>query len=146
YFSTVISGIEELAYKAGYKVTICQSAESYKREVLVSQALLSNKVDGLIVSVSRETHESSHFKVYQVRNITMIFTDRVCPYIEASSVTVDDFQGAYTAVEHLIKKGYRKIAHFAGTALLQITQKRIERYKDALLNYGLPLDDKLIGD
>src|SRR5690554_3374073 len=146
YFSTVISGIEELAYKAGYKVIICQSAESYKREVLVSQALLSNKVDGLIVSISRETHDSSHFKVYQDRNVPIVFFDRVCPDIEASSVTVDDYQGAYTAVEHLIKKGYRKIAHFAGPPLLQITQKRIEGYKDALLNNGLPLDEKLIRD
>jgi DNA-binding LacI/PurR family transcriptional regulator len=146
YFSTVISGIEELAYEAGYQVIICQSGESYKREVLVSQALLSNKVDGLIVSISRETSDSSHFKLYQDRNIPIVFFDRVCPDIEASSVTVDDYQGAYTAVEHLIQKGYRKIAHFAGPPLLQITQQRIEGYKHALLNNGLPFDEQLVID
>lgn len=146
YFSTVISGIEELAYKAGYQVIICQSGESYQREVLVSQALLSNKVDGLIVSISRDTNDSSHFKLYQDRNVPIVFFDRVCPDIEASSVTVDDYQGAYTAVEHLIQRGYRKIAHFAGPPLLQITQKRIEGYKDALLNNGLPFDETLVID
>src|SRR5688572_20752305 len=54
YFSTVISGIKELAYKGGYKVIHCQSAESYEREVIISQTLLSSKVDGLLVSISRE--------------------------------------------------------------------------------------------
>lgn len=126
YFSTVISGIEELAYEAGYKVIICQSAESYEREVLVSEALLSSKVDGLIVSISRETNDCSHFRVYQQRNIPLVFFDRVCPDMEVSSVTVDDYQGALTAVEHVIKNDYKKIAHFARPPLLQITQKRIE--------------------
>jgi DNA-binding LacI/PurR family transcriptional regulator len=146
YFSTVISGIEELAYKKGYKVIICQSAESYEREVIVSQALLSNKIDGLIVSISRETANSDHFKVYQEKKIPIVFFDRVCSDLETSSVTVDDYQGAFTAVEHLIKEGRRKIAHFAGPPLLQISTKRINGYKDALLKYGLPFDEKLLID
>ena len=146
YFSTVISGIEDLAYKSGYKVIICQSAESYEREVIVSQALLSNKIDGLIVSISRETANSDHFKVYQEKKIPIVFFDRVCTDLEVSSVTVDDYQGAFTAVEHLIKEGRRKIAHFAGPPLLQISTKRINGYKDALLKYGLPFDEKLLID
>lgn len=68
----------------------------------------------------------------------MFFFDRVCPDLEVSSVTVDDYQGAFTAVEHLIKEGGRKIAHFAGPPLLQISIQRINGYKDALLKNGLP--------
>lgn len=146
YFSTVISGIEELAYKAGYKVIICQSAESYEREVIVSQALLSSKVDGLIVSISRETNNSDHFKVYQEKNVPIVFFDRVCSDMEVSSVTIDDYEGAFTAVEHLIKAGRRKIAHFAGPPMLQISRERINGYKDALLKHGLTLDEKLLID
>jgi DNA-binding LacI/PurR family transcriptional regulator len=146
YFSTVISGIEELAYKSGYKVIICQSAESYDREVIVSQTLLSSKVDGLIVSISRETVKSDHFKVYQNKNVPIVFFDRICEDMEVSSVTIDDYQGAFTAVEHLIKEGRRKIAHFAGPPLLQITKKRIAGYKDALATYGIPFDEALLID
>jgi DNA-binding LacI/PurR family transcriptional regulator len=146
YFSTVISGIEELAYKSGYKVIICQSAESYEREVIVSQALLSSKIDGLIVSISRETSNSDHFKVYQDKNVPIVFFDRVCPDMEVSTVTVDDYQGAFTAVEHLIIEGRRKIAHFAGPPLLQISRQRIMGYKDALSKNGLPFDEKLLID
>ena len=146
YFSTVISGIEELAYKAGYKVIICQSAESYKREVIVSQTLLSSKVDGLLVSISRETKNADHFKLFQQRNIPVIFFDRVCPEIEASSVIIDDYLGAFMAVEHLIKQDCRKIAHLAGPPLLMISQNRINGYKDALLKYGLPIEEELLID
>lgn len=146
YFSTVISGIEELAYKSGYKVIICQSAESYDREVIVSQTLLSSKVDGLIVSISRETVNSDHFRLYQEKSIPIVFFDRVCADMEACSVTVDDYKGAFMAVEHLIKAGRRRIAHFAGPPLLQITQKRIEGYKDALFRYGIAFDGDLLID
>lgn len=146
YFSTVISGIEELAYKAGYKVIICQSAESYEREVIVSQTLLSSKVDGLLVSISRETENYDHFKVFQQKNIPIVFFDRICPDMEVSSVIVDDYQGSFTAVEHLIKEGRRRIAHFAGPPLLQISRNRINGYKDALSKYALPFDEQLLID
>lgn len=146
YFSTVISGIEELAYKEGYKVIICQSAESYEREVIVSQTLLSSKVDGLIVSISRETTNSDHFKVYQQKNVPIVFFDRVCPDLDVSSVTIDDYQGAFNAVEHLIKVGKRKIAHFAGPTTLKISRERIRGYKDALLKHGLPFKEQFLID
>jgi LacI family transcriptional regulator len=146
YFSTVISGIEELAYNSGYKVIICQSGESYEREIILCQTLLSSKVDGLIVSISRETNNSDHFKVYQQKNIPLVFFDRVCPDLEVSSVTIDDYQGAFTAVEHLIKEGRRKIAHFAGPPMLLISRQRINGYKDALSKYGLPFEENLLVD
>jgi DNA-binding LacI/PurR family transcriptional regulator len=146
YFSTVISGIEELAYKSGYKVIICQSAESYEREVIVSQTLLSSKVDGLLVSISRETKNYDHFKVFQEKNIPIIFFDRICPEIEASSVIIDDYQGAFMAVEHLIQQGCRRIAHFAGPPLLLISQNRINGYKDALKAYNISFKEELLID
>ncbi len=146
YFSTVISGIEELAYKSGYRVIICQSGESYEREVIVSQALLSSKVDGLIVSISRETANSDHFKVFQEKKIPIVFFDRVCQDMDVSSVTVDDYHGAFTAVEHLILTGRRRIAHFAGPPLLQISINRINGYKKALRKHGIPFDPKLLID
>ncbi|KAA5541698.1 LacI family DNA-binding transcriptional regulator [Adhaeribacter rhizoryzae] len=144
YFSTVIAGIEELAYKAGYKVIICQSAESYEREVIASQTLLSSKVDGLLVSISSETKNSDHFKAFQERNIPVIFFDRVCPDMEASSVIIDDYTGAFKAVEHLILQGRRQIAHLAGPPLLKISQNRVNGYKAALAKYNIPFQEELL--
>jgi DNA-binding LacI/PurR family transcriptional regulator len=64
--------------------------------------------------------------------------------MEASSVVVDDYLGAFLAAEHLILQGRRRIAHFAGPPALQISQNRIRGYQDALKKYGLPLEEELL--
>ncbi len=62
FFSAIINGIEEVAYKKNdYSVMVFQSDESYKREVINTQAVLTNRVDGVLVSFSKETKEFSSF-------------------------------------------------------------------------------------
>ena len=64
--------------------------------------------------------------------------------LEASSVSIDDFKGAFNAVEHLIKSGYKRIAHLTGFSNLEIAQKRIQGYKAALSKHNTPFDENLI--
>jgi len=144
FFSTVIAGIEEVAYKAGYKVIICQSHELYEREVIVSKTLLSAKVDGLIVSVSKETINMDHFQSFLNKNIPLVFFDRLPSGIQSNSVSVDDCEGAFKIVEHLIEQGCRKIAHFTGPLNITLAQNRLQGYKDALQKYHIPVNEELI--
>lgn len=144
FFSTVIAGIEDTAYKAGYKVIICQSNESYDREVIVTKTLLSARVDGVIASISRETQDTDHFKVFNTKNIPLIFFDRLPGNIKCSSVSVDDYTGAYNVVEHLIKNGHKNIAHFAGPLHITLAQNRLQGYKDALKKYKIPFRKELV--
>src|SRR6476620_586477 len=62
FFSEAINGIESIAYNRGYHVIISQSHESYERESVIVDHLASRSVDGLLVSVSSETKDYSHFK------------------------------------------------------------------------------------
>ncbi|QKJ29513.1 LacI family DNA-binding transcriptional regulator [Mucilaginibacter mali] len=144
FFAAAIAGIEETAYAHGYKVIICQSGESYEREVIAARTLFSARVDGLIVSVSRKTSDMEHFKLFQDKNIPLIFFDRLPVGIESDSISVDDYQGAYKVVEHLVKRGYKKIAHFAGPLNITLCQNRLRGYKDALQDNGLPFDESLV--
>ncbi|TZF83091.1 LacI family transcriptional regulator [Pedobacter sp. BS3] len=144
FFSTVISGIEDVAYKAGYKVIICQSNESYKREVDLVKTLLSAHVDGLIVSVSRETKNAGHFQLFLDKGIPLVFFDRLPVGIKSNSVSVDDYQGAYHLVEHLIKQGFKKIAHFAGPQHVIVAKNRFLGYKAALQKHHIPFDENLV--
>lgn len=137
FFSTVISGIEDVAYDAGYHVMICQSNESYEREVLNTQALLASRVDGMLVSVSHETNDVKHFESIIKRGIPVVFFDRVVSSLNTSSVEVDDFGGAYRAVEYLLKSGCRRVAHLAGPENLLNSQNRLRGYKKALDDYGV---------
>ena len=144
FFSTVISGIEDVAYNAGYHVMLCQSNESYEREVLSTQALLASRVDGMLVSVAQETKDIKHFQSVLNRGIPTVFFDRVVNGLDTSSVVVDDFGGAYRAVEFLIKSGCRRIAHLGGPENLVISQNRRKGYEQALEDYGFGLDANLI--
>ncbi|MGL1889605.1 MAG: LacI family transcriptional regulator [Reichenbachiella sp.] len=138
FFSTVISGIEEVAYKKGYTVMICQSNETYEKEVIDTKALLAHRVDGFLISYSKDTLNFDHFMEIQKKNIPMIFFDRVPPAcITSSTVTVDDYHGARVAVDHLYIEGRRRIAHLAGPKTLSISQERLKGYKEGLSNYNL---------
>jgi LacI family transcriptional regulator len=105
FFSTVISGIEDIAYGAGYSVIISQSNESYEREVMDTKAMFNNRVDGIIVSMSRETQDLGHFESIHKRGMPMVFFDRSCDLFECSNVLVDDINGGYQATSHLIEQG-----------------------------------------
>ncbi len=144
FFSTVISGIEEIAYKKGYNVILCQTNEKLEREKSSLETMLSNQIDGLLVSYSKETTDFSHFTKLMEQDFPIVFFDRT-PYIENSlNVTVNDFNGAYKATKHLIEQGYRKILHLAGPPNLAISQKRKEGYLTALTEAGIPILDELI--
>ena len=120
FFSSAIAGIEETAYKAGYNVIICQSLESLEREQGILDTLLANRVDGVLISISMETKNYNHLKGLKQRNIPYVFFDRHCKIPGNSNVVIDDFDAAFTAVEHLIEKKSTNIAHFSGPQNLEI--------------------------
>lgn len=136
FFSTVISGIEDVAYSAGYNVIVTQSNESYQRETSDLKALFNSRVDGMLISVSRETTNYEHLENIFSKGVPMVFFDRAADTIETSKVIVDDFGGAKEAVSHLIDQGCKRIAHLMSTKTLKIGQKRMEGYKEALKDEG----------
>ena len=144
FFSTVISGIEDLAYDSGYHVMFCQSNESYEREVKAVQTLLSSRVDGILVSVTKVTNDFSHFRKIQENGMPLVFFDRICSELDTDRVIVDDEEGAFDAVKHLITIGCKNIVHLSGPQNLQIGKNRKEGYLRALKHYNQPIDDQNI--
>lgn len=144
FFSTVISGIEEMAMSEGYNVMVFQSGEIYEREVLSTQSLISSRVDGVLVSIAKTTRKFSHFREIMDNGTPLVLFDRVTDELDTDKVIVDDFAGAFMATEHLIKTGCRRIAHFAAPQSLQIGYQRQRGYISALEKYGLNVDDGLI--
>jgi len=144
FFSTVISGIEDLAYDSGYHVMFCQSSESYAREVKAVETLLSNRVDGILVSVSKDTDNFDHFRKIQDNGIALVFFDRICDEIITDRVIVDDETGAYEAVSHLISIGCKNIIHLSGPPNLLIGKNRKDGYLRALRDHNMPLDENNI--
>jgi len=144
YFPQTILGMQEIAKQAGYRVLIMQSNESYEEEVANTKVMIANQVDGVLVSLTKETLNFDHLKVFQRKGIPLVFFNRVCDEIEVPKVIVDDYNGAFQATEHLIQIGKRRIAHLAGPQSLLISRKRLNGYLDALRRYNLPIIDELI--
>ncbi len=144
FFPIVIMGAQEIAAEAGYSVLICQSNETYETEVVNARVMLANRVDGVLISMTRETKNYAHFEVFKRKGIPMVFFNRVCHEIEAPKVVVDDYEGAFKATEHLILSGRQRIAHLAGPPSLYISRKRLEGYRDALRKHKRPIIEELI--
>jgi len=144
FFSSVISGIEKIAHDAGYNVMIFQSNESFIRETNNTQALLSSRVDGVLVSMSKETKDFDHFRELRSNGIPIVFFDRICNELSSDNVIVDDFAGAFSAVQHLIDTGCKRIAHLSAPQHMLLGQNRQKGYRQALLKNKLPIDDDLV--
>jgi LacI family transcriptional regulator len=144
FFSQVINGIESVAYKKGYYVIISQSHESFEREVANTQYLASRSVDGLLISLSTETTDFSHLNKLHDKGLPIVFFDRVTEEMPTHKVIANNFNGAYQATEHLIRSGFRRIAHLTISPHLSITKERLAGYKAALADAHLPFDESLV--
>lgn len=144
FFSSVVRGIDEIADSLGYRVILCQSYENYEKEVETINALLSARVDGIIVSIAKNTEKFDHFQRVIDKGIPLVLFDRITDQIEVNQVVIDDYWASYKAVEHLIAQGYRKIAHFTSPRKINIYKERLRGYIDALTEHGLPVDQSLI--
>lgn len=144
FFSQVINGIESVAYKKGYYVIISQSHESFEREVANTQYLASRSVDGLLISLSTETTDLSHLSKLHDKGLPIVFFDRVTEEMLTHKVIANNFNGAYQATEHLIRSGFKRIAHLTISPHLSITKERLAGYKAALADNRIPFDESLI--
>jgi LacI family transcriptional regulator len=144
YFSTVITGIQEIAYSKGYNIVLFLTNDSPERELSIVDNLSFSNIDGLLVSISSDSDSCSHFQDVMDEGIPIVFFDRVPNNIQTSKVMQDDYNGAFVAVEHLIEKGYRKIAHIAGPPGLRFTEKRKQGYIAALEKHKLPVREEWI--
>lgn len=138
FFSTVISGIEEVAYEAGYTIMVCQSNDTVDRERVNTRALAANRVAGMLVSTSQETQDFEHLKTVLAQGIPLVLFDRIIEDLEVSKVVVDDYNGAYTAVSYLVGKGRKRIAHIGGSNSLYVSRKRREGFEAALQDNNIP--------
>jgi DNA-binding LacI/PurR family transcriptional regulator len=144
FFSSAISGIQEEASRHGYSIMICQSLESYETEKQNVHMLASNRVDGMLISMSSQTDDFRHIQQLVDKDIPVVLFDRVSESLPVSKVVVDDHDGAFKAVEHLVKTGCKRIAYIGGPANFYISNQRKKGYLDALRQYGLGDNDQLI--
>ncbi|HEV7332361.1 MAG TPA: LacI family DNA-binding transcriptional regulator [Flavisolibacter sp.] len=143
YPSIIITAQRELV-DAGYQVIICNCSESYENEIANVKLLLSQQVDGIIASHTKETRNFDHFKLVQRRNTPLVMFNRVPESLTVPKVVINDYEAAFQAVDFLAQTGCKRIAHLAGPDSLLNSKLRLQGYLDALKKNGLPVDEQLI--
>lgn len=144
YFGTVISGIQEEAYKLGYNIILFVTNDEVEREINLIHNLDLTSLDGLLISISSNTTNTSHFEELMNNNFPIVFFDRTPSNINASKVMQNDYEGAFTATKHLINKGYRHIAHLAGPESLDFSKERLRGFLSAMQKAHLPIKSEFI--
>ncbi len=145
FFSSVISGIEEVAKERGYFVIISSSFESYQKERENIANLMKARVEGFIVCLSQETTDYSHFGPILESEIPLVFFDRVCLKDKVPTVTADSFEAARGITTHFYENGARRIAYISGPEHLNISDERKRGYLQGLADCGLEFHPEYLG-
>ena len=147
FFAQVIDGVEKVASKNGYNVIVALSNESHEKEVINMETLADSLIDGFILSLSKGTMQSQdfhHIDEVMSQGMPVVLFDRISDQIECDKVVVDDTQGAYQAVNHLIGKGRKNILLLTTQDYINVGRLRTQGYIKAIQDSTLVLDNELI--
>ncbi len=144
FFSEAISGIEDYASEHNYNVLMGQSHDNTEREKKIVDAMKNHRVDGLLVSIAKNTKSFEHFDLLEKYDIPVVFFDRVPDRKEIHSVTCKMETGMLEAIELLVKNGHSRIAFINGPKDLLATKERLAGYQSALKSLGIPLNPEFI--
>lgn len=144
FFSMAINGIESIAQEKGYHVLIYLTHESLEKEISIMKLLQNGRVDGIVMSISSETIDTSHLQEMKNKEIPMVFFDRVAESIVAPQVNTNDQEAGYIGTEHLINKGCKRIAFLSISDHLSISHKRMQGFQLATNAYKFKKSDVII--
>lgn len=144
FFSSIMDHMYNYARTNNYSIFLTVSQENAEMQKIQIETLLSMRVDGIIISITQDTTNFEIFEIVKKRQVPLVFMDRIPDMKDCNTVTVDDKGGAYKAIEHAIKLGYRNIAHFAGHPNINIGKERILGFKQAMSDHGVEINNEWI--
>lgn len=144
FFGPILNGIESIAQEKGYHVLIYLTHEAMHKEISIIKLLQNGRVDGIMMSLSEQTSDTTHLQELKDKEIPLVFFDRIAEQIEVPKVTTDDYNCGIKATEHLIANGCKRIAFLSISQNLSISNKRMQGYMEALKKHKIKEDNSLI--
>jgi LacI family transcriptional regulator len=144
FFTSVIRGIEDAAYQAGYMLFLCDSEDNLEREEQSIDIFSGDTVAGVILCTSNESRLERQINVLRMGNIPVVLLERVGDLLEVDSVVAENAQGSYAAVQHLVAAGHQRIAVIGGPDYYTPGRERLEGYLQGLQDHGVSSDETLI--
>ncbi|MBC7423551.1 MAG: LacI family DNA-binding transcriptional regulator [Ferruginibacter sp.] len=144
FFSSAISGIEDCANKNKYTVLMGQSHDDTEREKQLVETMKNHRVDGLLVSIAKNTISYEHFEAIKKYDIPVVFFDRIPSMENIHYVACNMASGTTQAFNFLRKLGHKTIGMINGPMNLLASKERVEGYRNALTKARLKYDPSLI--
>lgn len=142
FYSVIAKSVEDTANKFGYHTILCNGDENPEKELEYLKVLKSNRVDGIILV---PTGKNSEYVQRLIDSRTkVVLLDRLIEGVDCDAVLVDNTNGAYKVVKHLINQGYRKIGIVDGYLDRTTGAERLRGYLQAIKEAGITKDDSLI--
>lgn len=142
FYVDVLRGIEDVTSSNNYAIIMCNFGQDIKREKIYLEVLQSESIDGLIAAPASE--DDPELKKMVNNGLPVVCVDRGLSNSDVDVVLVDNYDGAYKAVDHLVKSGYHKIAHISGLSTIPSSRRRLRGYRDALMDNGLKYDPNYV--
>lgn len=143
FFTQLILGVENVADRYGYILSICNTFDDPQREMEIINRMQAQRVDGYIVTPSMDGGKNTK----QIRKIgvPMVVVDRSIDIKENYFfVSVQNYESTCLAVEYLLKKGHRHIAFIGWKADFGGLERREEAYHKLLDDYGIPREQHIV--
>lgn len=146
FYTHAVNGFEKVASEAGYTVLIGQNQENLQREKELISVMQSNRIDGLLISISKETNNIDHLRKLEQAGIPVMFFARKPINEVYSCVSSDVYHAAFEAVRLFVSRGHQRIAFINGPSHFTTSRDRFLGYRDGLLSCNILLDQQLIAE
>lgn len=144
FFSRSINGIEGVALEHGYTILFGQSHDSIEKEKAIIKAMKRQRVDGLIISLSKETTHINHLEDLEKLEIPIIYFDRVPAAVNANKVFVNLKKATAEMIKWLQKNKRKNIALLNGPKSISASKDRLDGYIQGMSGGKLKVDMQLV--
>jgi len=144
FFTRMCVDIVAIAREAGFVVTLCNSDEDPAQERMIIERLISQRIDGCILSPALSREENT--ELLRRHRIPYVILERSFPGSQTHHHFVghDNFQSGYLATRHLLEAGHRRIAYSGWDSPIPNVRDRIDGYRAALREFGIPVSDECV--
>jgi LacI family transcriptional regulator len=135
FFATLACAVEEVAFKAGYGVLLCNTQNDREREFSYLKLLSGRQLDGILFLTNQA--ENPELAEILQRNRNVVLIDEDVPGVSAPRIFSENRAGGYLATRHLLENGHERIAFIGGPKNLLSTRERFTGFENALQERGL---------
>lgn len=144
FFSAAISEIENFANERKYTVIMGQSMDDAERELRILQTLKKHRVDGVLMSIGKNTNSFDFIKSMEESEIPVVFFDCVPNLNDIDRIECDLATGVYEAIDAFVSRGHQKIALINGPDTLLASEERKLAYIKGLRKNDIAFDDRYL--